>query len=248
MEFKNCTVIIPIIRETDLFEQVVGTILETCDPKDLKELIIVVHPKYTIRESFTYIKKMKERSKALGVKYQVLEQKLPGMGGAMRDGLNAATGSHVIIQNADMALDPKLVAVLIERAKEKPGDIISVSRHTKDGRIEEGYDKLKLIWNTLAQKYCAVLFHSRITDYTYAYRICPTSYYHAINYEEVKHPFALESTLKFVRLGIPFQEIPGDQVGGSQSGYGETLLYLPTSLRIRFMSKKKILKPNAKIL
>lgn len=245
MKFENCTIIIPIIRETELFEQVVGTILETCNPTDLKEFIIVVHPKYTNPDSFAYIEKMRAKCEAAGVKYQVLEQKLPGMGGAMRDALDAATGSHSIIQNADMALDPKQVSTLISRAKETPSDIISVSRHMKGSKIEKGYDKLKLIWNVLAQKYCAVLYQSSVTDYTYAYRICPTAYYHAINWEEVKHPFALESTLKFVRLRIPFHEIPGNQVGGSQSGYGETLMYLPTSLRIRFMTRKNILKSGA---
>lgn len=248
MEFESCTIIVPVIRETNLFEQVVGTILDTCDPHDLKEFIIVVHPQYTARESFASIKKMRRRCEETGVAYHVLEQKLPGMGGAMRDALDAAKGSHTIITNADMALDPRLVEKLIQAAKSRPSVITSVSRYTKGGNIEEGYDVLKRVWNALAQKYCAVLYQSRLTDFTYAYRICPTMYYHAINWEELKHPFALETTLKFVRLGLKFQEIPGSQAGGTQSGYGETMLYLPMSLRVRFMSKKKILKPGAEVV
>lgn len=245
MVFTSCSIIIPVIRETDLFEQVVGTILDTCDVKDLKEFIVVIHPQYTAKESFASIKKMWQRCEADGIPYWVLEQSRPGMGGAMRDALDIAKGSHTIIQNADMALDPRLVAKLIECAKKMPNDITIVSRHTKESRIEEGYDKLKLAWNVLAQKYCSVLYQSKLTDYTYAYRICPTRYYHAVQWEELKHPFALEGTLKFLRLGIPFHEIPGNQIGGSQSGYAETMLYLPVSLRIRFMRKKKILKPGA---
>lgn len=244
MKFEACTIIIPVIRETDLFEQVVGTILNTCNHNDLKEFIIVVHPQYTAKESFLSIEKMKGICEKAGIYYTVLEQKLSGMGGAMRDGLDIAKGSHTIIQNADMALDPRLVAKLIECAKRAPSDITIVSRHTKNSQIEKGYDKLKLVWNILAQKYCSVLYQSKVTDYTYAYRICPTIYYHAVNWEELKHPFALEGTLKFLRLGIKFHEIPGNQVGGSQSGYGETMLYLPVSLKIRFMRKKDILKPG----
>lgn len=244
MEFQSCTIIIPVIRETTLFEQVVGTILETCPHSDLAEFIIVVHPTHTAKESFHSIEKMKKSCEKCGILYKVLEQKLPGMGGAMRDALDIAKGSHTIIQNADMALDPRLVPKLIESAKEFPEDITIVSRHTKTSKIEEGYDKLKLIWNILAQKYCAVLYQSNLTDFTYAYRICPTKYYHAVNWEELKHPFALEGTLKFLRLGIKFHEIPGNQIGGSQSGYAETMLYLPVSLKIRFMDKKKILKPG----
>lgn len=245
--FQNCTIIIPVIRETILFEQVVETILDTCSHNDLAEFIIVVHPQYTAQESYNSIEKMKQRCVECSISYQILQQKLPGMGGAMRDALDIAKGSHTIIQNADMALDPKLVSKLIECAKVFPDDITIVSRHTKESRIEVGYDKLKLAWNVLAQKYCAILYQSKLTDFTYAYRICPTRYYHAVKWEELKHPFALEGTLKFLRLGIPFHEIPGNQVGGSQSGYGETILYLPVSIRIRFMQKNDILKPGMTI-
>lgn len=247
MEFKTCTIIIPVIRETDLFEQVVRTILDTCSHEDLEEFIVVVHPEYTAQESFASIENMRRQCEQAGVSYKVLEQKLPGMGGAMRDALDIAKGTHTVIQNADMALDPRLVAKLIECARKDPRDITSVSRHMRGSQIEEGYDKLKLGWNILAQKYCAVLYQSRLTDFTYAYRICPTRYYHAVKWEEVKHPFALEGTLKFLRLGIKFHEIPGNQVGGSQSGYGETLLYLPVSLKIRFMRKRNILKQGLEL-
>jgi len=242
MKFESCTIIIPVIRETDLFEQVVETILDTCEHKDLEEFIIVVHPQYTARESCTSIDKMRRHCEAVGVAYQVLEQKLPGMGGAMRDALELAKGSHTIILNADMASDPRLTAKLIEGARKKPSDIISVSRYISGGKIEEGYKRLKLTWNKLSQKYCAFLYHSKITDYTYMYRISPTKYYKAVAWEELRHPFALETTLKFLRLGLNFHEIPGKQLGGSQSGYRETLQYFPVSIRVRCMRKKKILK------
>lgn len=242
MKFENCTIIVPVIRETDLFEQVVETILDTCKHEDLAEFIIVIHPQYTAQECYASIERMRQKCEELGIAYRLLEQNLPGMGGAMRDALDIAKGSHTIIQNADMALNPRLVAKLIECAKERPNEITSVSRYMKGGKIEDGYKKTKLIWNKLSQKYCAILYQSKLTDYTYSYRICPTKYYHAVNWEELKHPFALEMTLKFLRLGIKVYEIPGNQVGGSQSGYAETMLYLPASLHFRFMSKKKILK------
>ena len=248
MEFKSCTVIIPVIRETELFERVVSLTLESCAVSDLKEFIIVVHPEYTSKESITSIEKMRPVSEAAGVAYQVLEQKLPGMGGAMRDALEVAKGSHTIIQNADMALDPRVMAKMIACAKDTPATIISASRYIEKGSIEEGYKKLNLLWNRLAQVYCAILYQSRLTDFTYAYRCCPTVYYHAVQWEELKHPFALEGTLKFVRLGLPFREIPGRQIGGSQSGYRETLLYLPVSLHVRFMRKKDILKPDMSLM
>jgi hypothetical protein len=235
------TIIIPVIRETDLFEQVVNAMLDFCKPGDIKEFIIVVCEK-TAQESFASIEKMRVRCGSRGVAYQVLWQKLPGMGGAMRDALDIATGSHTIISNADMALDPSLVPVLIEQARKYPDDITSVSRYLEKGLIEKGYNKLKLVWNIVAQRWLRLFYFSKITDYTYAYRIVPTKLYHSVIWTELRHPFALEGTLKFLRLGIKFHEIPGKQIGGSQSGYAETLAYLPVALKIRFMSKKKMCK------
>lgn len=219
--------------------------MERCSCIDIHEFVIVVHPEYTAKESYDSIEKMRKICQKLGILYQVLKQKLPGMGGAMRDALDIATGSHTIILNADMASDPCLVEKLIQYAKKFPDNIISVSRYISGGEIESGYKKVKLLWNTLSQRYCAFLYQSKLTDYTYMYRICPTKYYQSVIWEELRHPFALETTLKFLRLGLPFQEIPGKQIGGSQSGYAETMQYLPTSLRIRFVSKKKILKSDA---
>jgi hypothetical protein len=241
MQFSNVSIIIPVIRETDLFEQVVSIILDSCKHSDIKELIIVVCEK-TAQESFVSIEEMRQKCEASGIPYQVLWQKLPGMGGAMRAALDIAAGSHTIITNADMALDPKLVPVLIEQARQYPADIVSVSRYLEKGLIEKGYNKLKLIWNSVSQRWLRLFYFSKITDYTYAYRVAPTELYHSVNWEEVYHPFALETTLKFLRLGVKFHEIPGKQIGGSQSGYAETLAYLPVALKIRFMSKKKILR------
>jgi hypothetical protein len=239
MRFENVSIIIPVIRETDLFEQVVTTILDKCTHGDVKEFIIVVCEK-TAKESLSSIEKMRQKCAEAGAPYQVLWQKLPGMGGAMRDGLDAAAGSHTIISNADMALDPGLVPTLIEQARRYPEDIISVSRYLEKDLIEKGYNKFKLVWNAIAQKWLKLFYFSKITDFTYAYRIAPTTLYHAVRWEELKHPFALEGTLKFLRLGCKFHEIPGRQQGGTQSGYGETMLYLPVALRIRFMHRKDI--------
>jgi hypothetical protein len=243
MSFEDVSIIVPVIRETDLFEQVVGTILDLCVPGDIKEFIVVVCEK-TAAESFTSIEKMRPPCAERGIDYRLLWQKLPGMGGAMRDALDAAAGSHTIITNADMALDPGLIPIMIEQARKYPDDITGVSRFLEKGfTIEkEGYSKIKLIWNKISQKWLRLFYFSKLTDYTYSYRIVPTGLYHAVNWTELRHPFALETTLKFVRLGVKFHEIPGRQIGGSQSGYLETLSYLPVALKIRFMPKKKILK------
>lgn len=246
MKFVNCSIIIPVLRETDLFEQVVTLILDTCNYDDIREFIIVVCEK-TEKESFKSIEKMQSKCDELGISYSVLWQKLPGMGGAVRDANAAAKGSHTTMVVADMAGDPKVISQFIDLAKQYPKDIISASRYLVKSKKPEEYDTFKYIWNVVSQFGLRVLYRTNLTDFTAAFWMVPTAYFQAIQFEEVRHPFSLEETLKFLRLGIKFHEIPFVMIGGSQSGYLETLGYARPAIKCRFISKKKILKPGSTI-
>jgi len=248
MNFKSCTIIIPVIRETALFEQVVGTILDTCDHADLKEFIIVVHPQYTAKESYASINKMRERCEKDGVPYQILEQKLPGMGGAVRDGIEIAKGSHTIFLCADCSNDPIIASQFIEKAKKYPDCCINGSRYIPGGTLGNEYKLPKKIWNIVANKGLHLLYPCSVTDFSSAIRCVPTKYYHSMNMIEIGHPWSVETTFKLLRLGVKFHEIPLVQHGGSQSGYLETLQYIRPMLYCRFMRKSKILKDGIKEL
>lgn len=243
MEFNDCTIIIPVIRETDLFEQVVNTILGTCEHADIREFIVVVCEK-TAKESFNSIENMRIKCEQLDIDYALLWQKLPGFGGAIREGIDISKGTHTIFVTADMAYDPNLVSLLMDNAKKYPCDITSVSRHKHKGSISKDYSKVKLIWNVCAQLFLSVLYTSKITDFTYSFRIAPTSLYQNIRWETFNHSSGMEGALKAIRLGVKFHEIPGNHFGGSQSGMSVVKEYLPVALKTRFMRKKNILKKD----
>jgi len=244
MEFESCTIIIPVIRETDLFEREIETILDTCDPNDIEEFIIVVHPERTASESYRSIEKMRERCKEASIPYQVLHQKLPGMGGAVRDGIELAKGSHTIFLCADYSNDPIIASQFIQNAKIYPNDCINGSRYISGGTLGNGYKLPKKIWNFIANKGLHLLYPCPVTDFSGAIRCVPTKYYQSMRMAETGHPWSVETTFKLLRLGVKFHEIPLVQRGGSQSGYLETLQYIRPMIYCRFMRKSKILKDN----
>jgi len=246
MKFVNESIIIPVIRETDLLEQVVNIILGTCKHDDICEFIVVVCEK-TAKECFASIEKMQLKCAELKIPFSILQQKLPGMGGAVRDAIDVAKGSHTTFTAADMAADPNIISQLIDMAKQYPKDIISGSRYIVRTKKPKEYNTIKYIWNVISQVGLKILYRANLTDFTAAYWIVPTAYLQAIRFEELKHPFALEGTLKFLRLGINIHEIPIVQGAGSESGYLETLGYIKPAIRCRFISKNKILKPGAAI-
>ena len=54
----------------------------------------------------------------------------------------------------------------------------------------------------------AVLYGTRLTDMTYAYRIYPTKLVQSLRWEELRHPFLFEALVKPLRLGVAVIEIP----------------------------------------
>ncbi len=125
----------------------------------------------------------------------------------MREAFELSNGSHTIMMSTDLETDPNVVSKFICLAKKNPASIITASRWLKGGNFE-GYNLIKLLANYLFQKIFALFYCSNLTDLTYAYRIFPTPLIHAIKWEELKHPFFLETIIKPIKLGVKVIEIP----------------------------------------
>ena len=133
--------------------------------------------------------------------------------------------------------------------KESPNDIITASRWIGAGSFQ-GYSPVKWICNWIFQKMIAFLYLCRNTDLTYGYRIFPADLLRSINWHEVKHPFFLETALIPLRLGVRIQEVPAHwkarTEGVSINPFWANFRYFKTAFRIRFTSRKQLLKQNGK--
>jgi glycosyltransferase involved in cell wall biosynthesis len=239
-KFESASIILPVINETTSLQQTVDIILR--DAKDsVKELIIVIC-KRTKPESLAVIEKLKNELSDLIV---VLEQKLPFLGGALRDAFDISKGSHVIIMASDLETNPSEVKLLIAEAKKNPSAVIGTSRWLKGGEFH-GYSKIKLLCNWIFQHFFSLMYFTHLTDMTYGFRIFPTKLVQAICWEEVRHPFNLESVIKPLRLGVKAYEIPSVWYarieGESQNPFFRNFEYFRIGLKTRFCSKKSILK------
>jgi len=242
MDFENLSIIIPVIRETTLYEETIQEILVSCNPTDIREFIIVIHSEKTAKSSLESIDAMRELVERAGIAYRIVPQQLPGLGGAVRDGIALAQGSHTTFLCADKSNNTDIVSTFIEMQKKYPNDCISASRYIDGGTLGDEYKLPKKIWNFIANKGLHLLYPYPVTDFTSGIRSLPTSVYHSLVMKETRHPWAVETMFKLLRLGIPFHEIPLIQYGGSQSGYWETLQYIWPMLYCRFMPKARMLK------
>lgn len=243
-QFTSASIILPVINETVSLRQTMDVILRDVPRESIKEIIIVICKK-TIPESMAVIADLQKQYGDLVV---VLNQKLPFLGGALRDSFDISRGSHVVMMASDLETDPKDVKSLIEESKKDPAAIIATTRWLVAGQFH-GYSKIKLLCNWIFQRFFSILYGTKLTDMTFGFRLLPTNVVQAIQWEEVRHPFNLETIVKPLRLGVTAKEIStGWQArieGESQNPFFRNFEYFRTGFKTRFASPKSLLKPKA---
>jgi glycosyltransferase involved in cell wall biosynthesis len=238
--FESATIILPVTNETYSLVQTVDAILAT-SRADLREILIVVADK-TAPEAMAEVERLAAR---LGDLVVVHRQKLKFLGGAMREAFDLARGSHVIMMASDLETDPALVPRLIDAARAHPNAIATVTRWQSGGGFE-GYSQVKLLANWVFQKLFSLIYWTRLSDMTYAYRIFPTRLMQSIRWQELRHPLLFETLIKPLRLGVEVIEIPGvwraRTEGESQNTFARNFEYFRIGLKVRFATIRVILR------
>jgi len=234
---ESVSIILPVINETVSLRQSVEAVLRDVKRELIKEFIIVVCKK-TTPEAMATIAQLQKELNPLVV---VLHQKLPFLGGALRDAFDVARGSHLIIMGSDLETNPDEVHILIEEEQKNPAGIVTTSRWIRGGEFH-GYSTIKLVCNWIFQRFFSVLYWTHLTDMTFGFRIMPTALVQAIQWEEVRHPFNLECIVKPLRLGVPVSEIPSVWnpriEGESQNPFFRNFEYFRIGFKARFASKQ----------
>jgi glycosyltransferase involved in cell wall biosynthesis len=242
---RSVSIILPVMNETVSLEQTVAILL--ADIKDDIEELLIIVSSHTRRESMATVQRLQ---KAHGALVRVHQQTLPFLGGAMREAFALARGSHVVMMASDLETNPADVRRLVVAAKANPGSIITASRWC-DGGGFRGYDPVKLCLNWAFQRVFGLLYWVRLTDLTYGFRIFPTQVVQCINWEDLRHPFLLETLAKPLRLGMTVTEIPcawnARREGQPANTFCGSLGYLRTGVRDRFGRRRGMVATAASV-
>src|SRR5215472_8690632 len=141
-QLDSVSIILPVINETVSLRQSVEIIMRDVKRELIREFIIVVC-KRTTPEAMAVIAQLQ---KELGELVVVLDQKLPFLGGALRDAFDVARGSHVIIMGSDLETNPDDAHILIAEEQKVPSGIVTTSRWIRGGEFH-GYSPIKLLCN-----------------------------------------------------------------------------------------------------
>ncbi len=243
--FSGVTVVLPVVTETDSFDQTVRVLRET-NGGDIQEILVVVCDR-TTPESLA---RCQAAADDPGNRLRVHHQGLPFLGGAMREAFELASASHVVMMASDLETDPALVRTFVELAKDKPDVIVTASRWAAQGGFS-GYGRTRVALNWVFQHLTSLLYRTELTDATFGYRLFPTELVQAIRWDGLRHEFLLETVLKPLRLAVEVVEVPtrwrARSEGVSQNSLGTQARYIGTLLSTRFKPSSAFVRVPAEV-
>jgi glycosyltransferase involved in cell wall biosynthesis len=236
------TAILPVTDETASLRKTVEVLLAE-NRQEISEILIVACQK-TTPAALAVAEELAHEHVGL---IQVRFQKRPYLGGAMRDAFEWATGSHVLMMASDLETDPATVKELIAKARDGY-DIVTATRWKGESGFR-GYHPLKRFLNGIFQAIFRVFYGTTLSDLTYGFRIFKREWVKTIAWEELRHPFLLETILKPLRLGARVIEIPSTwrvrTEGESHNPFWGNFVYFRIAFKTRFSNKRRLLKATS---
>lgn len=232
------TFILPALNETDSLRITAETIVRLA-ADHLCEILIVTAERST--EQCLQVARQLQRE--LPKVVRIHRQRLPRLGGAIREGFEQAGGSHVMLMAADLETDPEEIPRFIEKMQEGRWDVVCGSRWIGGGGFQ-GYGRLKLLLNWTFQRFFRLLYGVKLTDLTFAYRLYRRETLQGIRWDELGHPLLLECLLKPLRLGARATEVPcrwrRRREGESAGSLRQMLQYVPLAVGVRLRRRDRI--------
>lgn len=226
----NLSVIVPVFNEAATVGAVVQKLRANRQPNGPIDEIIVVDDASTDGTA-EVLRPFVERNEITLVTHPVNR----GKGAAVRSGIAAARGSHVLIQDADLEYDPDDIPRLWERAQ--AGAAVVFGTRTTGGAF------LHRAANYLLSLLTRIVTGLPVSDMETCYKLVRTDLLKRLALREERFGIEPELTVKLARIirreGLPYAEVPvsyrpRSYAEGKKIGLRDGLRALWCLIRYRF--------------
>jgi glycosyltransferase involved in cell wall biosynthesis len=206
MKIKKLSIVIPAYNEEATIRVVLQKVLDLTLLNGIEKEVIVVNDSSKDNTGFEMddFKKLNSNFN-LVVHHQEINL---GKGAAIHKGISLATGDYLIIQDADMELDPSDINVLLEAVLNENSDVVYGSRF-----LLNKHQNTSFVWhilgNGLLTKLSNVFTGYKLTDMMTCYKLIPTNVIKSINLKENRFGFEPEITMKLSKIReLKISEVP----------------------------------------
>jgi glycosyltransferase involved in cell wall biosynthesis len=121
-----------------------------------------------------------------------------GKGAAVAAGVRVSTGDTILIQDADLELDPADIPALLEMMHSENLDIVSGTRF-RSGQKYAGHARPATIANRTFSFVASLILKRKITDLTCGYKVLRKSLFERLNFREKRFGFETELMIRSLR-------------------------------------------------
>lgn len=192
------SVVIPCYNEASTIEKIIDAVLRAPYPD--KEIIIVDD---SSTDGTRQILKSRSESRVSRIIYQSFNQ---GKGAALREGIRAATGDIIIIQDADLEYDPSEYPKMIQPIIDNKADVVFGSRFMggEPHRVVYFWHR---VGNGLITLISNMFTNLTLTDIETCYKAFRREIIQAITIEENRFGFEPEITAKIAKTKCRIYEV-----------------------------------------
>lgn len=242
MKLNKLSILIPAYNEAKTIKAVLTNVAQLNLIQGIEKELIVVNDcstDSTAQEIEAFISEFPE------VNIQSFEQTVnQGKGAAIHKGIELASGDYIVIQDADLELNPADINVLLEGLLTGNSEVVYGSRF-----MRKDHQNTNFVWHIMGNGFLTKLSNVftgfKLTDMMTCYKLVPSKILKEMNLEENRFGFEPEVTLKLSKIkGLSIQEVPISYIArnkeeGKKISSKDGMRVIYCILKYAFSSKKK---------
>jgi dolichol-phosphate mannosyltransferase len=201
------SVIIPCRNESLTIEATILALLQVFEGHTDVEFVLVDNQSHD--ETWRILQRLASEHKVVKV---ARSPDQPGYGVAVKAGIRASHGTHLVFVMADGSEDPRDVLKLVEVSRDSPEACVFGNRFHRDGSVSD-YPVFKLVANRFANMALRLIFRTGLHDLTNGFKLFPRSLIETLDLQSDDFSITIELSLGAVCSSVKIVEVSNTWTG-----------------------------------